>query len=142
MLYRLGDLSRAILSTRNIILYLIFLVIANILVAAGAPRYSNESGSVKSTVPREFFETSKENPYKVKSSCNVTVEYARNGRTEIRQILDTGCRYKPGDKIDSYNGGSSIGSLRSIIVTVIFGFIIVVLLALGLPKHPIMNPRG
>jgi hypothetical protein len=136
--YSLGNIARSLLSTRNIIVTITVLVIGNILLFAYTPSIGGDYGVVINTKPREFFDLDNANPYKVVSSCTVTVQFSDRYGTEIKQVLDKGCVYKPGDKIERYLKARN--QIYSVLIAVITCFILVVIPAWLIPKHPSINP--
>lgn len=136
--YSIGNLARSLLSTRNIVVFLTIMVIGNILLFAYSPSIGGHYGKVISTAPREFFDLDNANPYKVVSSCILTVQFSDRYGSETKMVLDKGCVYKPGDRIERYLKARM--SIYSVLVSVISCFILVVIPALVIPKHPSINP--
>lgn len=138
MLYKIGSIARKILSIRNCVIYLITIALGNIALSAYTPSIGGHYGVVINTTPREFVEVDKNHPYTVVSSCTIVVQFTDRYGTELKSIIDQGCVYKPGDKIERYLKARS--ALHSTLYVVITAFVLVVILALLIPKHPSIRP--
>lgn len=139
MLYRIGSMARTILSLRNCIIYLLLLLIGNMALAAYAPSIGGHYGVVMNTTPREFDEVDKNHPYIVKSSCTIQVQYADTYGTRLESVIDQGCMYKPGDRIERYL--KTRNTLYSTLLVLITGFVLIAIPALLIPKHPTIIPQ-
>lgn len=134
MIYKIGAIARTILSTRVCFIYLAIILLGNIGLAAYTPSIGGHYGVVLSTVPREFVEVNKDQPYRISSSCTIVVQFTDRYGTETKSIIDSGCQLKPGDRIERYLKARN--TLYSSLLAVITAFIVLVIPAVLIPKHP------
>lgn len=139
MLYKIGSIARTILSLRNCIIYLLLLLIGNMALAAYAPSIGGHYGVVMNTTPREFDEVDKNHPHIVKSSCTIQVQYEDQYGSRLEPVIDQGCVYKPGDRIERYL--KTRNTIYRTLLVLITGFVLIAIPALLTPKHPSIIPQ-
>lgn len=134
MVYRLGLYVNRMITVKGCLAYIVVLVVLSTTASWIAAKQNSSGGLVISTTPREFMEFNPATPTKVISSCIITVEYKGKYSKEIREMVDSGCIYKPGERIGHHLDISSL--IYNLIMIIICGFILIAAFAIFLPKYP------